>query len=538
MNALQIDSYYERLINGLEGERGPVQAALLQLTAPEDRTRLRQRIMEDVRQRFSAAEEIRQSNARIRFQRSWLVNTLARLNDGDHVAIEFVNQHLDPQQESDPWVRYWALEGLIATRIEGLDLLAREVLRLDKHPLLRQTAHAVLASQGNQESLKSLSDEFPNGEKLWATLRALRIVPINAFFEKMAPLVEVGAYQDETYDAIVAMGQAPPGSDHANAASLSLEKFVTKFRVSPMRDGMRLMALRAFGALGIEARAPLLIQEMVDDNPSIAREAARSLEKLLGIRVASARVFEAASKGGPERIEAYGRALRWMKRDLVVEELEKLMDTLPLEGQQTARSLLSEIGGAAAFQKLRASTRAVAQYTEALDRAEARISDMFDRSMEDTRSGFQLAFIMDALVFAVGLLLIVFSGLTVLISKGDLGAWAGVGAAGSGVAGVLGVLYGTFIAKPREQVVQAARQLMRLKLIFLAYLRDLHQIDQAFTRRMLDDKPMPLEEVDRFRVMIEQAMATGAQQLERIETLQAAVPATPGQSKPTTAGKP
>jgi aminoglycoside phosphotransferase (APT) family kinase protein len=103
---------------------------------------------------------------------------------------------------------------------------------------------------------------------------------------------------------------------------------------------------------------------------------------------------------------------------------------------------------------------------------------------------------------------------------------------------VLGVLYGTFIAKPREQVVQAARQLMRLKLIFLAYLRDLHQIDQAFTRRMLEDKPMPLEEVDRFRLMIEQAMAVGAQQLEQMEAGKAAATPAPKPGHASAAGKP
>ena len=169
MNAPQIDSSYERLINGREAERAAAQAALTSLDSAEERARLRQRIMEAVRRQFSAAEEARQSNPRIRFQRAWLVNTLARLNDGDPAAIECVNLHLDPQQEADTWVRYWALEGLIATRVEGLDLLAREVLRIDPEPLLQQMAHAVLASQGDNDSLRCLAAEFPAGPKLWAT---------------------------------------------------------------------------------------------------------------------------------------------------------------------------------------------------------------------------------------------------------------------------------------------------------------------------------------------------------------------------------
>lgn len=524
MSAMQIDSAYESLVNGRESARSVAQGALVALEQTDDRARLRQRIVADVQQKYSAAEALRQSDPGIRFKRSWLVNTLARINDGDSPTIEFVKLHLDPRREPDIWVRYWTFEGLIAGQIAELEEVARKILAEDAEPLLTQTAHAVLASRGDAASLGCLAAEFPSGEKLWATLRALRVVPINSFFKEMVPIVEAGAMRDETYDAIIALGRAPKGSEHANTASLCLEKFITEFRISPMRDGMRLMALRALGNLGAEARAPLLIQELTDDNPSVVREAAWSLEKLLGVRIAAARVLEAACKAGPGQIEAFGRALRWMKRDSLVAELENLMDTLSLEDQQVVRNLLSEIGGAAAFQKLRASTRAVAQYTEALQQAEARISDLFDRSVDEARSGFKMAGLMDVCVFAVGLFLILASALTALLGSGDLSGWAGVGMAGGGV---LGVVYGVLIAKPRKQIMEAVNHLMHVKLVFLGYLRGLHQIDQAFTRRMLEEKPMPLDEVERFRLMVEKAMLVGTDQIARLGNEAASGPAPP-----------
>jgi hypothetical protein len=529
MTATLLDSAYERLIFGRESERTAAQATLLQPEQQANWARLREQIMTDVRDKYSHEQELRQSDPGIKYKRSWLINTLAKLSDGDLQALDLVKHHLDPKVEKDIWVRYWALEGLISIQADDLEEVARQVVARDREPLLTQTARAVLARRGDFQSQRHLEEAFATGDLLWATLRALRVVPINAFFERLAPIVEAGAYTDETYDAIVALGQAPCASEHANQASLSLEKFVTKFRVSPMRDGMRLMALHALGELGVEARAPLLIEELTDDNPSTVREAARSLEKLLGLRTAAARVLEAACKSEPDKIEAFGRALRWMKREALVDELENLMSSLPLQEQQVARNLLSEIGGAAAFQKLRASTKAIAHYTEALQAAETRISDLFKASIEEARSGFKMAGIMDVCVFGAGLFLILASAVAALLGPGDLSGWAGVGMAGGGT---LGVIYGVLIAKPREKIVEGVNHLMHVKLIFLGYLRDLHQIDQSFTRWMLEEKPLPLEEVNKFRLMVEQAMTAGIDQIARLKNNQPAAPA-PGPSPET-----
>src|SRR5688500_17955625 len=123
-------------------------------------------------------------------------------------------------------------------------------------------------------------------------------------------------------------------------------------RGAPWKDGMRTGAITGLGNLEVESAAPLLVEELGDDNPAIVREAARALERVLGLGVAVTRVTEAAARADEGGLVAYGRALRWLNRDAVAEELEALMGAGAPRQQDAARSLLSELGGAVAFQKL------------------------------------------------------------------------------------------------------------------------------------------------------------------------------------------
>jgi hypothetical protein len=173
--------------------------------------------------------------------------------------------------------------------------------------------------------------------------------------------------------------------------------------------------------------------------------------------------------------------------------------------------LLIELGGLAAFQKVRARADAVAQYTKELEKVEKQIRDLFDRSIQEAQRGFRLATFMDLTVFVLGVLLLASSAALVLIGCGDLGNWVGVGATGG--TGILGVVYGVLIKNPRRQIVQAVDHLMYLKVIFLGYLRQLHQADQAYTRRMLEDQPLTVQDVGDFSDLIGETMRIAVEQL-------------------------
>ncbi len=70
----------------------------------------------------------------------------------------------------------------------------------------------------------------------------------------------------------------------------------------------------------------------------------------------------------------------------------------------------------------------------------------------------------------------------------------------------MAVLYGRFFAKPREQVESSVQYLSGLKAIFLGYLRQLRQTDQAYTRRVLEETPLTSDETKGFNDLIEQIM--------------------------------
>jgi HEAT repeat protein len=385
--------------------------------------------------------------------------------------------------------------------------LAHEVVQREPEDLVRRLGEAVLAAQGDATALKAILDNVAD----LTTMRALRVVPLPAAVTKLCEIVERGLYADDTYEAIVALGHVPATSVRAEKAARSLEMFIAAARSFPRFDEMRVRAVMSLGQLGVPAAGAVLLDETTDDHPAVVREAARALVKVLGDRTASARAVERAIKAGRDQAAKYAAALRWMPINLVVDEIEAAMVSGSSDTQLAARALLSEIGGAAALQKLMARARSTDQYTAVLEQAETRVREMFESSIAEARRGFWIAMAMDVLVFLAGIGLILTSAVLILRSGGTLASWAGIALTGG--TGVLGVLYSILVAKPRQQVGQTVDHLMHLQIVFLGYLRQLHQADQAYTRRLLEDDKLALDEVSRFAQMVGLTMTHATEQL-------------------------
>ncbi len=498
------------LIQGREAERFAAQQEIETAAHTIDVPELRRRILAALREFPPGKEEV-EEDSNIALTRSWLLSALGRVSEGDAEAAAVVRRHLDPAHEPKRYVRGWTLASLVASHAGDLVELARQTLQREEANWVHQLGLAILAAHspdageaGNAltELSNALKADDPNLRE--DTARAARIVYLPGLVKPLCDIVAEGVYSDVTHEAIIALGNMPPDARHAETAARTLTRFIAENRNSSRRDAMRTKALIALGNLKVESTAPILIEEMSDDNPAIVRAAARALQSVLGVRAAAARVVEAAGKSEPEQVYHFAGALRWMNRNDVVEALEeKMLSGSPAE-QETARMLLSEMGGSAALQKLRAQTSVMEEYQNTQQQSDASIRELFERSIKEARSGFRIAALMDTVVFATGILLILASAWLALRNTGDLATWAGIGVTGG--AGVLGILYSLLVAKPRQRVRETVDHLMQLKIVFLGYLRQLHQADQAYTRRLLENEPLTTQEVAAFSDIIEETI--------------------------------
>jgi HEAT repeat protein len=488
-----------------------------------DKVLFRSLILRAIRTQYYPGKEDEDDDPSIAQTRSWLVSALGRVSAGDNESTTQLRVHIDQNSEPYHWARYWALEGLIAGRNPEATQIAKELSKNEADRMVSMLAYAYMAAGNDQSALKRLKECLAKQDTRWFVLRALRVIPIPSTVNELRTLVEKAEYSDETYDAIMALGVVPSSWTHAAKCAHSLSSCVVKLRGSPWKDGMRTAAIAGLGNLKIESSGPLLVEELADDNPAIVREAARSIEKVLGVRTTVGRVVEVATRGSGSDIDAFAQALRWLNREAVAEELETLMGSGSGAQPDIARALLIAMGGAVAFQKLRARTAAMKQYGDTLEKAEEKIGDLFKNSIEEAQRGFHVATWMDVVVFAIGLVLILASAGHALFKTGDFATWVGVGGVG-----VLGVLYGLLISNPRQQIRLSVDHLMRVKILFLAYLRRLHQADQAYTRRLLEDEPITAEQVRSYTDIVGSIMETTALQLIDIDRRLSADPGNGG----------
>ena len=103
----------------------------------------------------------------------------------------------------------------------------------------------------------------------------------------------------------------------------------------------------------------------------------------------------------------------------------------------------------------------------------------------------------------VGIILLATSGILAITSNTQ-DKWAGVGV--SSGTGFLSVVYSLFINKPSRKIRKNTNHLMRLKVIFLGYLRELTQMDQSFSKNLLDNDTITQEVLDKFVAKIKGSM--------------------------------
>jgi len=510
----------EILEHGRETQRVEAEHSLRNPQVSLDRNMVCERVVKLLGSRYKAepqpkedeAEKLRSANTR-----AWLLYVLPFVAGSDPQAAAVMDNALDLTREPNKWCRYWALVGQIRQGIPNLSVKTAQIVQSGDEELVRMLARAAAARAGDSACLDTLRDclKDPSKGQQWEVLRAIRHIPLenSEIIEGLCRIVDEGHYSDITYDAIHALSKIGADSDYAKRAARTLGNFVDRWSTYPGRDAMRLSAIAGLGRFRRSSEAGILVEQLLDENPAVIREAARALEACVGTRSAVDRILAETAKSG-EEARSYAFALRWLdgQKD-VVDQLAIAMVSGPTEQREVARALLSEIGGVAAMEKLRVQSNLMTQHSEFLKQSEDRVQNLFEASIQDAHTGFNRTLVMDQIVFYMGIALIAISAALVLIHEGKLTAdWVGAGA--TGATGVLGVLYTLLIAKPRQQVQDGVDHLMKLKVVFLGFLRQLHQADSAYVRRLLDDKSIDPADLQAFHGLIEEAMQKADEQLQ------------------------
>ena len=366
---------FDLLVKGQEADKEAAKEALDDPNQPINRPCLRCMILEALAEKFRPPDDGNQEEDPIvRWTRGWLLNVLARISDDNTKAAKFIRNHLSPEYEHSWKVRYWTLAGLVKAGPDDLENLAQEMAHAEKESSVSLLAKTILASKNDRNSKNKIMEELVKKEnKSWElVVRALRFVYVPETVEYLLDIVEDGKNSSATYDAIIALGLVPKTSPCADDVVQKLARFIVKRRHYARYDQMRKQALISLRKLEAASVGPILVEELSDDNPAIVREAARALEKVLGTRIATDRVVEAACKA-KHRVRVYANALRWMERRRVVDGLETIMVTGHSAQKEMATTLLSEIGGVEAFQKLQTRAKSMVQHADVLEKAERKI---------------------------------------------------------------------------------------------------------------------------------------------------------------------
>ncbi len=478
-----------------------------------------------------------------RWTRHWLMTILGRIANGNPKAVELLKGIAIPAaaavKDVDQEARYWALEALIKMKLENIQTIAAEVIAFDNFPKepaqpptsspstaekkvdvkpVVSLAMAVLADANNDPTnetakgwQKKIESEF---DENYGHRRAMRVVPLPDMIQRFCQWVNSEAKKDSDSlaDAVQALAVLPPDHVHKDLAVEALKTFIRRARHQSGWNSLHALSLHGLARFRDPEAVPLLIEELAEPHPTILYEAAKALEATVGVRIATDRIVEVASKKTESMIFRYANALRYMDRAEVANQLEHLMFTGELVMQETARNLLGELGGREAMDKLRNRTETMKAHREAIEKTEDDVKRLFDKSLEEARSGYTISTSMNFMLFLVGL---AFMGvfLFLLMRDPDLkNDTIGKLIAGGGGAFVL--IYNMFFAKTRDQVRESAEHLLGLKVIFLGYLRQLHQTDQAYVRRYLEDKTIATTELKEYADLITATMQTALAEIK------------------------
>ncbi|PWB72051.1 MAG: hypothetical protein C3F07_12570 [Anaerolineales bacterium] len=153
--------------------------------------------------------------------------------------------------------------------------------------------------------------------------------------------------------------------------------------------------------------------------------------------------------------------------------------------RQRAEKALRLVGGEKAVQTLMGQKSEVLRaYNDLLTKTDEPIQQLFQETMHQARFSFMVSQIMSIVVFVVGIGAIIFGLYTAFQSGNERIEF--IFGAGTSIIGAIAVLLDLLVRDPHKRVQEATSILLRIKVIFLGYLRQIHQIDATFKHEFIE----------------------------------------------------
>ncbi len=188
--------------------------------------------------------------------------------------------------------------------------------------------------------------------------------------------------------------------------------------------------------------------------------------------------------GVPKLVDAL-RAVDPPEANIASGVLTRYLTDEDLSVKQRSQQALRLLGGEKAFQTLASQRSDVLEaYNKLLTKADEPIQRLFEETMHQARQSFLISQIMSIVVFVVGIGAII-TGLWFAFT-GEAGTTESIFGAGTSIIGVIAVLLDLMVRDPHKRVQEATSVLLRIKVIFLGYLRQIHQIDATFKHEFIE----------------------------------------------------
>jgi HEAT repeat protein len=330
-----------------------------------------------------------------------------------------------------------------------------------------------------EKTIKSMLQQYKSPDKyndVLYTLRAIREIGYPMVFEEVQEILDESTYVEHKRYAIKALGQC---SDVEAIDKLGL---VVKLNSD---SSLRLEAVKSLANINSANTQSALFPALLDDNAEIRYQASKALKAILDGKAVRLIIQSALDEYREENsINRLIDALRIVDdsdRTLSTEILNKEILGEDRARSELAQTMLLQLGGWAAVQKLSQRKSTIETLDKMLQESETVVKQVFQATILQARRNFYFAMGINITIVIIGLVLISIAIMQVIREPTKLESWII-----PGVSGLFGVILTLFFNNPRNNAREDLATLMNVNVIFLGFLRQLNEIDAAFKHTYME----------------------------------------------------